>query len=497
MQDQDMPETDLPSENDTRDNADIGRPNWELREQEENDEMSGEENSSDQGVSDQALTESGNAHIDNAEPDESALRSASAEPQADRDSFENESIENGDATKADQGGEISTSEDVRPWSLADMPTSLGDDADEDDDHTDDHDDNNHDDTEHDNDSQVDDDEAGNRDLPASAQAVVTADLPEGWDAGMNSVLERWSGYRGRPMSMEAIKTGLILPMLSSLGYDVFSLDVIEPTIDTDGGHSGYLANAANDAFQIVLDERQLAVQSDDVIMLIDGDRAAIGVWIDQDGEHRWQAVLDGDLNSAVSASAFFHMHHQLFQKQTIINLAELIHGQQDDIIDAVRDVLAEPGRGLVEDVRLKLQGQGHDNPAMLAERVTAAIAKLFTTEKPVQADEDNTSEEDDQGRRPLSAAEARAVQIIREICEPEIPANDIVPRPGTAYTGVLYKDNNRRTIVRLHFSAATVKYIGLFTDGEEKKEKIETPEDIREYTDIIRKRLKELDPEAF
>ena len=62
---------------------------------------------------------------------------------------------------------------------------------------------------------------------------------------------------------------------------------------------------------------------------------------------------------------------------------------------------------------------------------------------------------------------------------------------------MLLDDNNRRTIARLHFSAASRKHIGVFTGREETRHAIGGPADVGEYTDELRRRAKELDPDAF
>ena len=329
---------------------------------------------------------------------------------------------------------------------------------------------------------------------APVQALPVVDLPENWEQAPRQVVTRWSDRAGRHTGFEAFKTGLVLPLLSSLGYDVFDPDGIEPLEDETGRLDGYLAKSERGLVVVLLEDADIPDDHrGEVTMRTRRDRLAVGVRIEQEGsEPRWQPVLEMELVSDAPVSGLRHVHHDAFDKAAVISMAEQVQGQQEDILEAVRHVITEPGNGFVEDVRRQLSQQGHDNPVMLPERISLAVSRMLSG--PVTEEE---VEEEESGRRRLSPAESRAVEIIREMCAPEIDPSDIVPRPGQAYTAVLYKDNNRRTIARLHFSAATVKNIGLISDGNETKERIENVEDIRSHRDAIRARAAELDPDAF
>ena len=56
-----------------------------------------------------------------------------------------------------------------------------------------------------------------------------------------------------------------------------------------------------------------------------------------------------------------------------------------------------------------------------------------------------------------------------------------------SYCGVLVDDNNRKPLCRLHFNAASVKYIGLFDEGKhEKRHVITKPVDIYRFAEQLR-----------
>ena len=320
------------------------------------------------------------------------------------------------------------------------------------------------------------------------------DLPENWDAGLRNTVERWNERSTRHKGVEAFKTGLILPLLASLGYDVFNPDSIEPVEDESGRLDGYLAKSERGAFLVILDEADVPDDHrEKVTMRTRRDRIAVGIRIPtEEGESRWQSVLDVEVSPDAALAGLRCVHHDIFDSAYIEHMARQVHGQQDDIIEAVRLVLTEPGRGFVEDVRERLVSSGHQDPIMLAERVSLAVARMLAG--PDTAEE---VEEDSKGRRELTPFENRAVELIREICAPQIDPSRIVPRPGQAYVAILLDDNNRRTIARLHFSAASKKYLGILTGNEENKEQIESTPDISRFSEALRARAAELDPEAF
>ena len=60
-------------------------------------------------------------------------------------------------------------------------------------------------------------------------------------------------------------------------------------------------------------------------------------------------------------------------------------------------------------------------------------------------------------------------------------------RDTQSYCGVLLDDNNRKTICRLRFNAASVKYLGLIDhDRQETRYQLDAIADIANYAEEIR-----------
>lgn len=73
--------------------------------------------------------------------------------------------------------------------------------------------------------------------------------------------------------------------------------------------------------------------------------------------------------------------------------------------------------------------------------------------------------------------------ILREVVEP----NRVAMRDRQSYCGILFDDNNRKPIARLHFNSATNKQFGVFdSEKNETRHKIETLNDIYNFANELK-----------
>lgn len=88
--------------------------------------------------------------------------------------------------------------------------------------------------------------------------------------------------------------------------------------------------------------------------------------------------------------------------------------------------------------------------------------------------------------------ELAAFNIVRAIGCSEVPANDISMRDSKSYCAILYKDNNRKPIARLYFDRK-IPRIGIFDkDRNEAQYDLAMIEEIFQYSDEIRERVRML-----
>lgn len=86
--------------------------------------------------------------------------------------------------------------------------------------------------------------------------------------------------------------------------------------------------------------------------------------------------------------------------------------------------------------------------------------------------------------------EIAAFNIIRAIGCAEVPATDIHIRDAKTYCSILYLDNNRKAIVRLHFDRKIPRIT--IPGANEASHDLSSVEDIFQHSDAIRARLREL-----
>ena len=493
MIDQDNPGSE--SSEPQHDDAFVGRPNWEARELENGDD--GEDD--DDWMMAPPSGSASNANVNDGPEDHASQTSVSApangSEQADRldpsrfdmhiedeaQSSDSADANAGDANAVDANNADSADDsaaDVSDASASNDDSSAGQEGGTDQGEV----------------IQTDQNTATDDDQPEVRIPRERGTIDEAWEEQAERTVNRWTDLSGRHAGREAFKTGLVLPLLTALGYDTFDPDQVEPLEDDSGQHEGYLAKGPGGELVVLLADTEVADDHRDKVSLrARRDRVTVGTRIpNEEGEGtRWQAVIEVHLEDGVAVASLLHVHREAFDPEEISMMAHQMHGQQEHILEAMRRIIMVPTPGFVEDVRKAIVTEGHSDPAMLSERMALLASRLFDGEEAEEIDQD-----DDKTRR-VTPAEQQALDHIRRICGPEIDGERIVARPAQSYLAVLLDDNNRRTIARLHFSAASRKYIGVFEGKEETRHAIGGPDDVGEYKEELRKRAKELDPDSF
>ncbi len=121
---------------------------------------------------------------------------------------------------------------------------------------------------------------------------------------------------------------------------------------------------------------------------------------------------------------------------------------------------------------------------MISEKVNDRLNSALDKEKEQQEAEQDL-EKKPENKTETTKEELEGYQIILAILRRKIAKKRIVYRDTQSYFGVLFDDNNRKPICRLHLNGG-VKYISLFSEEKkETKEKIETVDDIYKFEDHL------------
>ena len=88
--------------------------------------------------------------------------------------------------------------------------------------------------------------------------------------------------------------------------------------------------------------------------------------------------------------------------------------------------------------------------------------------------------------------ELAGFNIIRAIAAKMVDPKRVVMRDAKSYCAILLDDNNRKTIARLHFNSASVRYLGTFEGKDETRHSVVDPVAIYQHDQAILKRIEEL-----
>ncbi len=123
--------------------------------------------------------------------------------------------------------------------------------------------------------------------------------------------------------------------------------------------------------------------------------------------------------------------------------------------------------------------------ALVTEEVVSSHA-LLILEKPVLTKEEKKKERE--SRIITTPEEIEGHNIVKTILQDVIDPTRVVMRDTINYCGILFDDNNRKPICRLHFNSATTKRLGIFLDNKtEEKILLDNINDISQHADKLKK----------
>ncbi len=327
---------------------------------------------------------------------------------------------------------------------------------------------------------------------------------------INNLASRIPGLKSRLSSNEeATKTALVLPFFSALGYDFTNLDEVEPEFDAERGDAkGWKADYAlmSDGQPVVMVEckpvsnnldgvtPQLAryfYQTDASVGLVtngvvykfytDQDKANVmdenPFWVlnleslnSGDLEQLEKFAKGKDLKQAVEAASELTYINKIRDR-----LASQLEDPDDDFVDVFARPLHSGGnyissvrenfRSLVQTAfREFIRDQIISGAGRAAESITHRAPVVQEAEDQSQITEEAAVDDDiaASGEQP-TPEEMAGYQIVKELVGEVFDANNVTIRDAQQYCAILWDDNNRRPLCRLHFNRSQ-KYLGLF-DG--------------------------------
>lgn len=347
--------------------------------------------------------------------------------------------------------------------------------------------------------------------------------------------ERINKLKDNIATEEATKNAFIMPMIASLGYDVFNPLEVVPELDCDlvkkkGEKIDYAI--MKDGVPILLIEckhwnQDLNLHDTQLQKYFVASNARFGV-LTNGIEYRFYTDLD---KSNIMDERPFLVINMLDLSESDIEQVKKFHKSyynEDEILGTAQELkymtevkgilnneFSNPSKEFVKYIiRPVYQGQLKENIIDLftpiVKKAIASIIKDRISEKLNLAIQNNDESTDDNkatvpetpNEEPLpegvvfmdkdsgiitTQEEIDSYLIVKAILRPVVDISRVAYRDTLSYFGILLDDNNRKPICRMYLNGKSTKYIATFDENKkETKHEIKTLDDIYSYADEIR-----------
>ncbi|QDP64411.1 MAG: hypothetical protein Tp156MES38741_2 [Prokaryotic dsDNA virus sp.] len=323
---------------------------------------------------------------------------------------------------------------------------------------------------------------------------------------------------------EAAKTTLVLPFLRALGYDIFNPAEVKPEytcdVGTKKGEKVDYALCVGGEVQMLVECKPVASElslkhASQLYRYFAATNARISLLTNG---VIYQFYTDSDRANMMDDKPFFTFNLESYRKSDLAHLATFQRADfdldrivrqagtlklQSQVSTLLRSEFADPSDDLIRIVASRL----HDGrlTEQVKDRYKGAIANAIAglirdgvnerLESAMRGDQhvDTVDETVPEGAIETTQVEIDGFNIVRAIASSKVDPSRVVMRDAKSYCAVLLDDNNRRTIVRLHFNSPTARHLGLFSGKDENRVSVDGPVDIYQHSEAILKRLDELE----
>lgn len=343
--------------------------------------------------------------------------------------------------------------------------------------------------------------------------------------------KRTAQHRELLLTEEAAKTALVMPFLQALGYDVFNPSEVIPeftadvgvkkgekvdyalcidgklsilieckpsSVDLDLKHASQLFRyfSTTDARVAVLTNGVVYQFYSDIeqpnkmdekpffVFSMDAIRRSDPATLERFGRHQF------DIDAILAEAGRLKL-----ESQVRIELEKEFASPSDEFVRMMA-ARVQPGGRLTATVREQIQPVVTASIAAIIrdrvnERITSALNVANPTAEPVpQGESDDMSESDD--GIITTEDEIAGFRIVQAIASRHVDPKRVTIRDSKSYCAVLLDDNNRKTLVRLHFNSPTTRYAGTFSGKTETRHLVSAVTDLYKLEGSIADRLQEL-----
>lgn len=323
------------------------------------------------------------------------------------------------------------------------------------------------------------------------------------------------------LTEEATKTAVVMPLIQTLGFDVFNLEEVIPEFIADvgvkKGEKVDFAVKIDGKIAMLIEAKPIAsklgdTQFSQLFRYFHVTEARLAILTN--GREVW-FFSDTDSPNVMDKKPFFKFDLQKHDTTQVDELARFRKGSFaiDAIIEAASNLkytraaanylkrqMEEPDedfvrligkqihegsitKGVAEQLKPAIQSALDE---LVRDRIQDKLSITFRQEASPQVSQtaDPASTEDD--GIVTTDEEREGYMIVRAIAARIVPIERITIRDAKSYCAVLMDDNNRKPICRLYFNSPTTKNIGIFDAAKsETKVKVDGPSDLYQHAEAI------------
>ena len=347
-----------------------------------------------------------------------------------------------------------------------------------------------------------------------------------------NIATRIENLKDKVTTEEATKTSFILPMLSALGYDIFDPTVVVPEFTADIGKK----KGEKVDYAIMKDNKPLIlIEAKSHTEKLDRHKTQL---------ERYFNVTDckfSILTNGIEYRFYSDIEKPNVMDQTAFLVIDILNLKDRDIKQLekfsneslnIENILSMAGNkkyitGIKEIFKKEVIDPSDDMSRFYASRLTNKVLrqniiddfKIYIKQafseivndmvndrinsiKTRIAEENSSSSDVNRGSKiqeekdngiVTTEEELEGFFIVKSILAEIVPLNSIAARDTKSYFGILFNNNNRKWICRLHFNSKANKYIGIHTsEKEEERFDIKAIEDIYKYKTQLIETVKRL-----
>ncbi|WOK36195.1 type I restriction endonuclease [Sphingomonas sp. C3-2] len=340
--------------------------------------------------------------------------------------------------------------------------------------------------------------------------------------------KRATEHREVLLTEEAAKTALVMPFIQALGYDVFNPSEVVPEFTCDvGTKKGEKVDYA-------------VCREGKVSILVECKPVSIALNINHASQlFRYFSVTEARLAILTNGVVYqfysdIEQPNKMDEKPFFTFSLDALKQSDTRIIERFTkpafdiDLIVQEAAGLKIQSQLRLEIEkefsapsdefvtmlarrihdGRLTPAIrenfskhvaaainsiVRELVTERLSSALKVSEPNDIPDSASAAENSNDEIVTTEEEISGFRIVQAIAAKLVDPKRIHLRDAKSYAAILLDDNNRKSLARLHFNAATVKYVSTFSGKDETRHQISDLADIYQLTNHLETRIQELE----